>query len=255
MSDHAEAPEKLLALQRRLGAHLRDPEHAAAPENIENRRLAIYRRLFFNNLSNLFRRNFPVIRKLYEPAEWDALIRDFMIHQRPSTPMFTEIGSEFVQFLEDRQARGLDDPPWLLELARWEYLETRVRLHPADLDRCENRPAADALETRLEPNPTLALARFEWPVHKIGPDFKPDRPEAVWLAVWRRRDDDTRFVRVNGLTARLIELCAQSGEPTCARPLLVRIAQEVSQPTDQVLAAGETLVSSLLEREILLTGT
>jgi uncharacterized protein len=254
MSDHAKAPEKLLALQRRLGAHLRDPEHAAAPGNVEHRRLAIYRRLFFNNLSNLFRRNFPVIRKLYESAEWDALIRDFMIHQRPSTPMFTEIGTEFVQFLEDRRARSHDDPPWLLELARWEYLETQVRLHPADLDGCENRLEADVLETRLQVNPTLALAHFEWPVHKIGPAFKPDRPEAVWLAVWRRRDDETRFVRVNDLTARLIELSSEPGGNAAARAILARIAAEIPQPVEQVSRAGVALIQSLAEREILLAG-
>ncbi|MEN1729203.1 MAG: DNA-binding domain-containing protein, partial [Pseudomonadota bacterium] len=64
------APERLLELQRRFAGHLRDPDNVPPPEGIEDRRLAIYRRLFFNNLSNLFARNFPVIRKLTEDDDW-----------------------------------------------------------------------------------------------------------------------------------------------------------------------------------------
>jgi hypothetical protein len=61
-------PEKLLASSNASPPTCAIPTGAAAPEGVEDRRLAIYRRLFFNNLSNLFRRNFPVIRKLYESA-------------------------------------------------------------------------------------------------------------------------------------------------------------------------------------------
>jgi len=39
--------------QRRLTAHLRDPEANPAPEGVEDRRLGIYRRLVFGNLSRL----------------------------------------------------------------------------------------------------------------------------------------------------------------------------------------------------------
>ncbi len=36
-------------LQRRFAAHLRDPATAPAPEGIEDRRLQVYRELFFDN--------------------------------------------------------------------------------------------------------------------------------------------------------------------------------------------------------------
>jgi uncharacterized protein len=252
MSDQAKPPETLLAIQHKLGAHLRDPEHAAAPEGVEARRLAIYRRLFFNNLSNLFRRNFPVIRKLYDQAGWDALIRDFMVHQRPSTPMFTEIGSEFVQFLEDRLARGQGDPPWLVELAHWEYLETQARLDPSD----PSDPAIDQhLDLRANTvviNPTLRLAQYQWPVHQIGPEFQPDQPAATWLAVWRRRDDEVRFMKINALTARLIETLATANPGSTTTDCLNQLAEEVGRPAPEVLAAGDQLLVSLHRRELVL---
>jgi len=42
--------------QYAFAAHIRDPENTVAPEGIEDRRIAIYRTLFFNNLNNLLAR-------------------------------------------------------------------------------------------------------------------------------------------------------------------------------------------------------
>ena len=39
--------------QYAFAAHIRDPDNTIEPEGIEDRRMAIYRTLFFNNLYNL----------------------------------------------------------------------------------------------------------------------------------------------------------------------------------------------------------
>jgi hypothetical protein len=39
--------------QYAFAAHIRDPEQNPAPAGVEDRRMAIYRELFFNNLHNL----------------------------------------------------------------------------------------------------------------------------------------------------------------------------------------------------------
>ena len=49
--------------QLAFAAHLRDPANNAAPDGIEDRRMAIYRDLFFNSIQGLLAANFPVIRK------------------------------------------------------------------------------------------------------------------------------------------------------------------------------------------------
>ena len=46
------APEALASLQTRFAGHIRDPRQVAAPDGIEDRRMAIYRDLFFNNIRN-----------------------------------------------------------------------------------------------------------------------------------------------------------------------------------------------------------
>ncbi|HPO24365.1 MAG TPA: putative DNA-binding domain-containing protein, partial [Arenimonas sp.] len=48
-----QAPERLRQQQFALAKHIRDPEANLPPPDIEDRRLAIYRELFFNNVEGL----------------------------------------------------------------------------------------------------------------------------------------------------------------------------------------------------------
>ena len=247
-------PERLLELQRRFADHLRDPEHTPPPDGIEDRRLAIYRRLFFNNLSNLFARNFPVIRKLHNDAQWRGLIRDFMIEHRSTTPMFTEIGSEFVAFMAARIDAQEDLMPWLAELAHWEYLETCVRLAADDVILDQDREWISAvtwMARGIRVNPTLHMARYQWPVHRIGPDHRPQHPKAVMLAVYRRANDRVAFMQINTLTAVLLE--ALSGDDAPALDLaLAGLADGVAQSPATLQEAARPLIATLIDREVIL---
>ena len=51
-----------------LSRHLRDPSHPPPP-GIEERRLAIYRDLFFNNIESLLAGNFPAMPVLLAEVE------------------------------------------------------------------------------------------------------------------------------------------------------------------------------------------
>ncbi len=243
----------MLEVQRRFADHLRNPQSRPAPEGIEERRLGVYRRLFFNNLRNLFAKNFPVIRKLHDDSAWDAIIRDFMTHHRPTTPLFTEIGREFVDYLENTRDASHDDPPWLAELAHWEFLETTVRLHAADIDAVEVESEAELLDHCPVLNPTLAIGQYQWPVHRIGPDYRPDTPEPspVLLAAYRRRDDKVAFMKINALTAHLLSNL-QSADHQPGRELLDSIAEDINQPAERVIESGAQLLTTLHHRQIIL---
>ena len=86
----------------RFAAHLRNPAAHPPPEDVEDRRMAIYRGLFFRNIAGFVAKNFPVLRTLYDDAAWRALVRDFYEHHHARTPLFPEIPREFLQFLEAR---------------------------------------------------------------------------------------------------------------------------------------------------------
>ena len=51
----------LARLQTEFTAHIRDPDRQAVPDGIEDRRMKIYRELFFNNISSLLASNFPAL--------------------------------------------------------------------------------------------------------------------------------------------------------------------------------------------------
>lgn len=251
-TDSNSPPESLLRLQRQFAGHIRNPQAVDAPDEIEERRLAIYRRLFYGNLNSLFSHNFPVLRKIVDDDRWKRLIREFMIEHRASTPMFTEIGREFVRFIEEQQPEGL--PPFALELAHWEYLETCVRLAEADPNDVAADADADLLESVPVLNPTLRLAQYQWPVHEISPSMQPSEPseEGVILAAWRHCNDKPGFMRLNAVTARLITLIEEHpADP--GRAVLERIAAEMQAPDPgAIVQSGQSMLERLRDREVLL---
>lgn len=247
-------PESLLKLQRRFADHIRDPDGVAPLPGIEERRLAIYRRLFFNNISNLMAKNFPVLRRLYADEDWHDLIRTFLRDHHAETPLFPQIGQEMVRFLSVLQADDRLPYPFLAELAHWEYVETCVRFDPADPCWIETTDAIAPDHARPVLNPTLRLAIYQWPVHRIGPRFLPTEPEQgqVILLAYRRRDDSVAFKQINLLSARLIELMQANPDAT-GLELMKRIAEQLPQvDAEKLQAQGLALLTSLLQSEVIL---
>ena len=122
------ADKALDAQLRTFAAHLRDPRANPPPPGIEDRRLAVYRELFFNNIRELLSGNFPVSRRTLGEAVWGLLVHDFHARHRAHSPLFPEIGQEFQQFLRARADAGAGDPHWLVELAHYEWVELALQL-------------------------------------------------------------------------------------------------------------------------------
>jgi hypothetical protein len=244
-------PERLAALQKRFADHIRDPAAHPAPDGVEARRLAIYRRLFFNNLSSLFAKNFPVVRRIVPDERWRELIGAFLAEHRATTPLFPEIGREFVRFLGERPERH-EEWPWLAELAHWQFMNPAVRNDEREPSDLAADPCGDPIEGRPVLNPTLQLAAYRWPVHAIRADRTAPEPAATVLAVWRRPDDRLARLQINAVTGRLIELLKEDPART-GRLALERVAGELDHPDPAALIDhGRTLLDDLRERGLLL---
>lgn len=243
----AESP--LRAQQFALSRHLRDPRGVPAPDGIRDDRLAVYRDLLYNNLQSLLAGNFPVIRRTLACEDWHALVRAFYAGHRCRTPLFTEIGREFVRWLETVPDPGL--PPWIAELAHYEWVELALQisdaLPPADL---APLPATAAGEVLLDAAPAVsplawALA-YRWPVQRIGPAFRPDRaPDAPTLLLVRRdADGEVRFAELSPLAFRLLELLAPGTRS--GRDCLEALAREAgSADPDALIADGAALLARM----------
>jgi hypothetical protein len=249
-----EQPE-LFQRQHAFAAHLRDPTQVARPEDVEDRRMAIYRDLVFNNVSALLAGNFPVIRRILPDAHWDDLIRDFFVRHRAKTPLFLELGQEFLDFLQTARAGDPRDPPFLLELAHYEWVELALQISDVEPERAGIDPTGDLLEARPVVSPLAWNLSYRFPVHRIGPDCRPDAPpdEPTHLVVYRTPDDAIAFLEINAVTQRLLILLDEESSPATGREVLGRIAAEIGHPDpDQVIAFGAGLMEDLRTRGVLL---
>lgn len=240
--------------QYEFAAHIRDPEHAAAPEGIEDRRMGVYRRLFFNNLRNLLGGMFPVIRKILSDEQWSALIRQFMQQHKALTPYFLELPREFLGFLQNEYRLKDDDYPFLLELAHYEYAEIELSISEQENDLSEVDPTDDLLANVPVKSALARVFVYNWPVHRISKDYLPDQPaEApVCIVIYRKSDDSVAFLELNAITARLLDAIDNNEEGSTGEQLLRTLAAEIDYANvDALLEHGRHALEEFRQLGIL----
>ena len=253
MAKQAKLP-RFQQAQYQFAAHLRDPESNAAPADIEDRRMQIYRELFYNNIEDFLTNAFPVLRKISEDDVWHARVRDFYARHQSHDPIFHRVAAEFLNFLENERGEHPDDPPFIRELCHYEWVELALSVSELELTPELANPNGDLIAGRPLVSPLAWTLSYEWPVHRIGPDAIPDAPgdQSTYLIVNRNRQDDVRFMEVNAVTARLMQLLEEDVTSTGAQ-LLMQIANELGHPQPQaVVDAGADILRDLRERDILL---
>lgn len=240
---------ELDALQRAFAAHLRDPEHAPAPEGIEDRRLQIYRELFYNNVQDFLANAFPVLRSLLDDADWHAQVRAFYAHHHASSPQLYKLAEAFVETLE--QTEGF--PPQLQELAHYEWVELALSVDEDEIDAVPADADGDLMNGVPVLSPLVWTLSYRWPVHRLCAAFCPEEAPAqpTYLLVYRNREDRVQFMEANAVTARLLELI--ENEPGTGTALMHRIALEMQHPRPrQVVDGGARLLLDLRQRDIVL---
>ena len=228
------APDAPLAAQLdSLAAYIRDPAGATPPAGLEPRRLRVYRDLFLGNMRALLAGNFPVARQMLDEGRWDLLVDDFYREHASRTPLFPEVGQEFLAYLAQRNQPT--DPPWLHELAHYEWLELALQISPATCDGIAHDPDGDLLAGAPVVSPLAWPVACAWPVHRLGPEFQPEAaPAAPTLLLLRREaDGEVSFHELGALSFRLLQ-CIEA-LPTCSgRQHLLALAREAD--TDDVAA-------------------
>jgi len=249
----AETPE-FQKKQYAFAAHIRDPDNNPAPAEIEDRRMAIYRELFFNNLSKLLSSTFPVLTKLHSHEKWQSFIRQFMITHQAETPYFLEIPKEFLAFLENEYEPGADDFPFLLELAHYEWVELALSVSEESNDDQMLDGDGDLL-TGIPVQSTLAWPlTYRFPVHRISESYQPDEAgdQPTFMVIYRRADDELGFMELNPVTARLLELVGEN-DTRSGRELLEALAEEIAYPDPAALIKhGATVLREMRDAEILI---
>lgn len=245
---------KFQQLQYQFTAHIREPSSHRAPAGIEDRRMQIYRELFYNNVEDCLAHAFPVLRSVSTDEVWHRRVRDFYARHQSQSPQFHKVAEEFLSFLNNERGENADDPPFMRDLAHYEWAELELSVSALKLSPELADPNGDLLAGRPLVSPLAWTLAYDWPVHKITPAFQPNEPapQQIYLIVNRTRNDEMKFLEINAVTARLMELLdADSG--SSGAELLTRIATELQHPQPQtIIEAGAEILSNLRARDIIL---
>jgi hypothetical protein len=248
-------------IQQAFIAHIKDPEHQSAPTDIEDRRMAIYRELFFNNVEGFIASAFPVLKSLYKDTDWQALVRQFFIQYQCSSPYFLHIAEHFLHYLQQDYVTTEHDPAFMLELAHYEWAE--LYLATKQLSQAETPLSTEQIiHAPLYLSSLAMVLAYPYKVHEISAAYQPETPSEVqYYLLYRNAADEVKFVLINQLTAALLQTLQQSAGSTLSAlvqqllPLLPQLsAQQLMQGATALLqdfAAKGVLVSFQAEQNSL----
>jgi hypothetical protein len=243
------APMPFQEFQIAFGRHLRDPPGRERPAGVPARRAGLYRELLRNNLEGFLLACFPVSREMLGTRRWGRLVDAFFRDARCQTPYFREIPREFLRWLNEAPSLPVALPPWALELAHYEWVE--LALDVMDVATPAHDPVGDPMRDHPVLAPALMNLAYRWPVHRIGPAWRPRKPQPVQLLVYRDAAHTVRFIELNPVSARLVALLQEVGASGTAA--CVQVAGELQHPDPAaVIAHGAALLRELRDAGALL---
>lgn len=240
--------------QYQFAAHIRNPEKNPAPEGIEDRRMGIYRELFYKNVESFIANGFPVLRKITDDESWHAMVRDFFHRHECSSPYFVEIAQEFLHYLDGEREPHENDYSFMLELAHYEWVELALEVDQQEIPKTGYNPNGDLMLGHPVVSPLAWVLQYQYPVHQIGPEFIPSEPLAspVFLLVYRNKADDVKFMEINAVTARLLTIL-QENELCKGEEAVTQLISELNHPNpDVVYQGGAQALEHLRQQEIIL---
>jgi hypothetical protein len=243
-----ESKLSLKQAQLEFARHIRNPTQNQAPAGIEDRRMGIYRELFYNNIEGFISSAFPVLRSISEDEYWHELVRDFISVHRAKTPYFMEIAQEFLSYLsaERAAAEHSKDPVFMLELAHYEWVELALDVAEGEVPEASvDFSAAALLDYVVTVSPLVMCLTYAYPVHRIGPEFLCQYSplsapaQATHLIVYRNSKYEVGFMEANAVTLRLLQsLQQQAGKSLYVH--LDAIAKDLQLPICEAFLNGAT---------------
>jgi len=232
-----------------LARHLRDPQANPAPPGVAVRRLAVYRDLFFNAMEGLLAGGFPVARETLGASRWKSLVHAFYAGHRSRTSLFPEIGGEFVAWLQGR-ADDVALPPWLPELAHYEWVEQA--LFVSDAQPPAHDPDGDLLDDAPLLSPLAIPLIYRWPVADIGPRHEPVTApdEPTTLLVHRDAQHQVQFTRITPLVYGL--MASLQANAWAGRAHLAALAGQIGVRPAELEPEGFRVLQHLREQGLVL---
>ena len=240
------------AKQAEFSAYIRDPFNNPRPVDVPQQRMETYRELFFNNIDSFLSSNFPVLKTILTGQQWTELYQGFFATHPCTTPYFSEIPEEFIDYLQNQRKNDCDYP-FLLELAHYEWVEMAL-----SISQQENKNNSDEFIDHIAEQ-SIALSELAWPlayqfpVQQISPAFLPEvvPSEPSYLLVYRDITDEVNFIKISPITFRLLQILQENGPWPCQR-CLQQIAKESGHPDPaKIITSGLEIITDLAKKNII----
>jgi hypothetical protein len=243
--------------QQAFTAYIRDPIGQPRPKNVAIKGMNVYKEIVFNNLFESVSACFPVARKVLGKRAWLSLIHEYFRVHSANTPIFRKIPEEFLTYLTNLEKCSSDAlPVYLTSLCHYEWIELLVSTmaynppEPVINNQIIN-VTGDLLEYQPAFNPTMQLLNYPYAVQKISPRYKPKEKVATQLLVFRNTEYIVKFIELNPITYRLIELLQDKN--TTSKRALTQIANEIGNlPLEKVIQFGMEILNELKNQGIVL---
>lgn len=224
-------------IQKSFSDHLRTQETQPELSGVEDRRLKIYRDLFFNNIESFISGTFPVLRELLSEPQWMDLVRDFFVKHACQTPYFLQISEEFLTYLETSSLDFL--PDYAYQLAHWEWMELFADV--AQTQDVSHILCNIELSDKLSSNDCTWAVAYDFPVQKISFDYLPEGLEATFLIVHRDSDLSVGFIEINPLSMLLFEHL-KNNEANSVKDILLDISSQQNIDPDVIIPGGLEII-------------
>jgi uncharacterized protein len=240
--------------QRELSRHLRDPASHPSPPTLPEPRVAVYRRAVIYNIGRFMADNFPRIKAVLDSSTWDEMIRDYVIRHRATTPTFAKLPDEFLDYL--RSERQVSDPPYLYELAHFDWLENVIATDERRIEPAGITLDGDLLDGAIAINPIHRIETYRFPILAIDEHHRPEAPPASPTNIVAFRDQRHQYgvLDLNAIALRLF-IAVRDQPLLSARHILEEIASELKHPNPAVVVAGGLDILERMRRRGLVLGT
>lgn len=242
---------ELERLQNDFAARIRNPDGNAIPEGVDPSRMAVYENLIYNGTEELLENCFPVIYEIASDELRESLIRGFLSDHPAESPLFYEVPEEFLSYLIEGRDEP-SDPPYLAELAHFEWMELALEL--TDEPRPENvNPKGDLYHDIIEPSPLMEVVGYHYPVHEIDAKNLPTAQDkgSYCLAVYRDRDDVVQCLVLSVIATRLLQFVRQ--HELTGKQAVEFLAQEMPDSSlDDLKETSMDVFQQLLEADVIL---
>lgn len=142
----------------------------------------------------------------------------------------------------------------MLELAHYEWVELALDTAESDALVSADWPVNNAEQRNFKVSPLVWCLAYQYPVHRIGPEFIPVEvpKEPINLLVYRNAEDEVGFMEVNAVTMALLQLI-QNNPQLSLFEVLKKLALAVGAACDESFVSyAQDLLLRLYRLDIIL---